>query len=144
MNLIVTHSTADFDALASLVLAGKIFSNSICLIPSFSSSVYSFFSLYGNLFENLKNLKDIDLSKIDRVIMVDTQYPDRITGLKEFIENYPKVLIIDHHYPDEEVKINAKRIVKEVGATVSILIHMIKKKNIDIKPLEASLFALGI
>lgn len=144
MNLIVTHSTADFDALASLVLAGKIFSNSICLIPSFSSSVYSFFSLYGNLFENLKNLKDIDLSKIDRVIMVDTQYPDRITGLKEFIENYPKVLIIDHHYPDEEVKINAKRIVKEVGATVSILTHMIKKKNIDIKPLEASLFALGI
>lgn len=144
MNLIVTHSTADFDALASLVLAGKIFSNSICLIPSFSSSVYSFFSLYGNLFENLKNLKDIDLSKIDRVIMVDTQYPDRITGLKEFIENHPKVLIIDHHYPDEEVKINAKRIVKEVGATVSILTHMIKKKNIDIKPLEASLFALGI
>jgi len=53
-------------------------------------------------------------------------------------------LIIDHHYPDEEVKINAKRIVKEVGATVSILTHMIKKKNIDIKPLEASLFALGI
>ncbi len=144
MNLIVTHSTADFDALASLVLAGKIFSNSICLIPSFSSSVYSFFSLYGNLFENLKNLKDIDLSKIDRVIMVDTQYPDRVTGLKEFIENHPKVLIIDHHYPDEEVKINAKRIVKEVGATVSILTHMIKKKNIDIKPLEASLFALGI
>lgn len=144
MNLIVTHSTADFDALASLVLAGKIFPNSICLIPSFSSSVYSFFSLYGNLFENLKNLKDIDLSKIDRVIMVDTQYPDRVTGLKEFIENHPKVLIIDHHYPDEEVKINAKRIVKEVGATVSILTHMIKKKNIDIKPLEASLFALGI
>jgi len=144
VNLIVTHSTADFDALASLVLAGKIFSNSICLIPSFSSSVYSFFSLYGNLFENLKNLKDIDLSKIDRVIMVDTQYPDRVTGLKEFIENHPKVLIIDHHYPDEEVKINAKRIVKEVGATVSILTHMIKKKNIDIKPLEASLFALGI
>ncbi|HRT37005.1 MAG TPA: CBS domain-containing protein [Caldisericia bacterium] len=144
MNLIVTHSTADFDALASLVLAGKIFPNSICLIPSFSSSVYSFFSLYGSLFENLKNLKDIDLSKIDRVIMVDTQYPDRVTGLKEFIENHPKVLIIDHHYPDEEVKINAKRIVKEVGATISILTHMIKKKNIDIKPLEASLFALGI
>ncbi|MGB9750005.1 MAG: CBS domain-containing protein [Caldisericia bacterium] len=144
MNLIVTHSTADFDALASLVLAGKIFPNSVCLIPSFSSSVYSFFSLYGNLFDNLKNLKDIDLSKIDRVIMVDTQYPDRVTGLKEFIEKHPKVLIIDHHYPDEEVKINAKRIVKEVGSTVSILIHMIKNKNINIKPLEASLFALGI
>lgn len=144
MNLIVTHSTADFDALASLVLAGKIFPNSVCLIPSFSSSVYSFFSLYGNLFDNLKNLKDIDLSKIDRVIMVDTQYPDRITGLKDFIENHPKVLVIDHHYPDEEVKINAKRIVKEVGSTVSILVHMIKKKNINIKPLEASLFALGI
>lgn len=144
MNLIVTHSTADFDALASLVLAGKIFPDSVCLIPSFSSSVYSFFSLYGNLFDNLKNLKDIDLSKIDRVIMVDTQYPDRITGLKDFIENHPKVLVIDHHYPDEEVKINAKRIVKEVGSTVSILVHMIKKKNINIKPLEATLFALGI
>jgi len=78
VNLIVTHSTADFDALASLVLAGKIFSNSICLIPSFSSSVYSFFSLYGNLFENLKIKMNIDLSKIDRVIMVDTQYPDRV------------------------------------------------------------------
>lgn len=144
MNLIVTHSTADFDALASLVLAGKIFPNSVCLIPSFSSSVYSFFSLYGSLFDNLKNLKDIDLSEIDRVIMVDTQYPDRITGLKSFIENHPNVLIIDHHYPDEEVKINAKRIVKEVGSTVSILIHMIKRKNICIKPLEASLFTLGI
>jgi tRNA nucleotidyltransferase (CCA-adding enzyme) len=144
VNLIVTHSTADFDALASLVLAGKIFPDSVCLIPSFSSSVYSFFSLYGNLFDNLKNLKDIDLSKIDRVIMVDTQYPDRITGLKEFIEKHPKVLIIDHHYPDEEVKINAKRIVKEVGSTVSILVHMIKNKNINIKPIEASLFALGI
>lgn len=144
MNLIVTHSTADFDALASLVLAGKIFPDSICVIPSFSSSVYSFFSLYGNLFENLKSLKDIDLSKIDRVIMVDTQYPERITGLTEFIEKHPKVLIIDHHYPDEEVKINAKRVVKEVGATVSILIHMIKNKKVEIKPIEATLFALGI
>lgn len=144
MNLIVTHSTADFDALASLVLAGKIFPNSVCLIPSFSSSVYSFFSLYGNLFENLKYLKDIDLSKIDRVIMVDTQYPDRITGLKKFIENHKNILIIDHHYADEEVKINAKRIFKEVGSTVSILIHMIKNRKIDIKPIEATLFALGI
>lgn len=145
MNLIVTHSTADFDALASLVLAGKIFPNSVCLIPSFSSSVYSFFSLYGNLFENLKNLKDIDLSKIDRVIMVDTQYPERVTGLTEFIQNHKNVLIIDHHYPDEEVKINAKRITKEVGATTSILIHMLKnKKKIDIKSIEATLFALGI
>lgn len=145
MNLIVTHSTADFDALASLVLAGKIFPNSVCLIPSFSSSVYSFFSLYGNLFENLKNLKDIDLSKIDRVIMVDTQYPERVPGLTDFIQNHKNVLIIDHHYPDEEVKLNAKRITKEVGATTSILIHMLKnKKEVEIKPIEASLFALGI
>ncbi|MCX8095061.1 MAG: CBS domain-containing protein [Caldisericia bacterium] len=145
MNLIVTHSTADFDALASLVLAGKIFPNSICLIPSFSSSVYSFFSLYGNLFENLKNLKDIDLTKIDRIIMVDTQYPERVPGLTDFILNHKNVLIIDHHYPDEEVKINAKRITKEVGATTSILIHMLKnKKSIDIKSIEATLFALGI
>ncbi len=145
MNLVVTHSTADFDALASLVLAGKIFPNSICLIPSFSSSVYSFFSLYGNLFENLKNLKDIDLEKIDRVIMVDTQYPERVTGLTEFIQNHKNILIIDHHYPDEEVKLNAKRITKEVGATTSILIHMLKnRKKFEIKPIEATLFALGI
>lgn len=145
MNLIVTHSTADFDALASLVLAGKIFPNSICLIPSFSSSVYSFFSLYGNLFENLKNLKDIDLSKIDRIIMVDTQYPERVPGLTDFIQNHKNILIIDHHYPDEEVKLNVKRITKEVGATTSILIHMLKnRKNIEIKPIEATLFALGI
>lgn len=145
MNLIVTHSTADFDALASLVLAGKIFPNSVCLIPSFSSSVYSFFCLYGNLFENLKNLKDIDLNKIDRIIMVDTQYPERVPGLTEFIQNHKNILIIDHHYPDEEVKLNAKRITKEVGATTSILIHMLKnKKKIEIKSIEATLFALGI
>ncbi len=145
MNLIVTHSTADFDALASLVLAGKIFPNSVCLIPSFSSSVYSFFCLYGNLFENLKNLKDIDLNKIDRIIMVDTQYPERVPGLTEFIQNHKNILIIDHHYPDEEVKLNAKRITKEIGATTSILIHMLKnKKKIEIKSIEATLFALGI
>jgi len=144
MNLIVTHRSADFDALASLVLAGKIFPDSVLLLPTLSSPVYSFFSIYGTLFENIKPKKKIDLDKIDKVIVVDTQYPDRLGSIGDFVKDFPKVVVIDHHELDSSVLPQAKKIIKIVGATTSIITHMLKNKKIELNSIEASLGALGI
>lgn len=144
MNLIVTHRSADFDSLASLVLAGKVFPDSILLLPTLSSPVYSFFSMYGTLFDNIIPQKKIDLTKITKIIVVDTQYPDRLGPIGEFVRDFSKIVVIDHHEPDSSVLPQAKKIIKIVGATTSIIVHMLKNKRIELNSIEASLGALGI
>ncbi|RQD76575.1 MAG: CBS domain-containing protein [Candidatus Syntrophonatronum acetioxidans] len=145
MRVITTHINTDFDGLASLVAASKIYPDSIMLLPGrVNENVKEFVSLYKNVFP-FKKLSQVDLDKVEELVIVDTQQASRLGLLTHHLDNIPRIIIYDHHGDGFEDAIeNAERFVEKTGATVTILLEIIIRGNIKITPEEATLFALGL
>ena len=146
MDLIVTHANADFDALGSLIAAKKLYPNSRLLLPgSQEKAVREFLSLFKDTI-NIETERDCKLDNIDRLIIVDTKHRSRIGVAASLLDaiRRPEVIIYDHH-PRTKYDIPADRdIYKPWGATITILLELIKKKKARFNPMEATLLLLGI
>ena len=146
MEVITTHVNADFDAFASMVAAKKLYPDAVVAFPGSQEKNLRDFFMESTLYIlSIERAKDIDLSKVDRLILVDTRQRSRIGRFSE-LGNYPNVEIhvFDHH-PDSDDDLKAhKETIREVGATVTILINEIRAKGIEITAEEATVLALGI
>ena len=146
MDLIVTHTNADFDALSSLVAASKLYPKARLLLPgSQERAVRSFMSLIKDKIR-IETEKTCRMDDVKRLIIVDNRHKSRIGEAAALIgKKGLEVHIYDHH-PRASRDIKGKiDVFKEVGATVSILLEiLLKKKNIRFTPLEATLMLLGI
>ena len=145
MKVIIGHTSADFDCLASMIAAKKIYSDSVVVFPgAIEENVRKFLSLYGNTL-NISSLKHIDMDNISEIIIVDTRQKDRI-GPFELLLNKKniKIRIYDHHPASDNDIVSKNNIIKQVGATTTILLQLIIKKKIPITSLESTIFALGI
>jgi len=145
MKVIIGHTSTDFDCLASMIAAKKIYPDAFIVFPgAVEENVRKFLSLYGNTL-NIYTLKQIDMKNISELIIVDTRQKDRIGPFESLLDNKKlKINIYDHH-PTTENDIKAKNsTIKQVGATTTILLKIIIKQNISITSLESTLFAIGI
>ncbi len=161
MILITTHIGADFDAAASLLAASKIYPEAKVFLPgSPEKKVRQYinekeFPLQFSSFDNLKDLR------FDRAVIVDTGSLGRIGRAAKLISQETKIIIYDHHPRPEERgmeekgekemggEVNGKTKIfsdthKLWGATVTILLEEIRKKDIELTPEEASVLITGI
>lgn len=145
MDLIVTHIGADFDALASLVAAKKIYPKALAVLAgSPDKDVREYLYKKPHLID-LKKEKEVDFKKVKRLIVVDTRLAKRIGEAKEALNNRGLILhFYDHHPRTKGDLVGAVDIGGRYGATVTILVELIKKKRIKISTEEATLLALGI
>ncbi|MBU4478225.1 MAG: CBS domain-containing protein [Candidatus Omnitrophica bacterium] len=145
MDIIVTHGNADFDALASLVAAKKLYPKAKIVLPAMQErSVRDFISLIrGGVKFELE--KDIDFRNMKRLIVVDTCCRRRIGKAADYLTNPDlKIHCYDHH-PARDADLAAeKKIYGKTGATVTLLVEIIKKRRIALTPFEATVLALGI
>ncbi len=145
MQVITTHTGTDFDALASMVAARKLYPQAkICFPGSLSGEVKDFIRLYRDVIQDTSP-EEIDLKDIDELILVDTRWINRIGIFSQLIEKKDiSIHIYDHHPPHPKDIEGDWGVCREVGATTSILVHLIRKRNIPLPALEATLFLLGI
>lgn len=144
MDLITTHINADFDGLGSLVAARKIYPNSRLMLPgSQEEAVRRFMSLAKESIP-IESEKECSLDDIDRLILVDTRHESRIGAAAELVDRGVEVIIYDHHPHMKGDIVADKDISEEVGATVTVLADIIKKKRIKLSPLEATIMLIGI
>jgi tRNA nucleotidyltransferase (CCA-adding enzyme) len=145
MKVIIGHTSADFDCLASMIAAKKLYPEAYLVFPgAIEENVRKFLGLYGNALK-ISSLKQINLEEISELIIVDTRQNDRIGIFESLLDKKKvKIIIYDHHPPmKNDIRANSKTI-RQVGATVTILLKKIIKLGIAITPLESTLFALGI
>ena len=146
MDLITTHKNADFDALGSLVAAGKLYPGARLLLPgSQEKAVRSFLSLVKDEIK-IEDEKTCRMDDVTRLIVVDNRHRSRIGNAADLLAKKDlKVHIYDHH-PRTRFDIKAdKDVFKEVGATVSIILEVLAKKGkLSLTPMEATLMLLGI
>jgi tRNA nucleotidyltransferase/poly(A) polymerase/nanoRNase/pAp phosphatase (c-di-AMP/oligoRNAs hydrolase) len=145
MDLIVTHIGADFDALASLVGAKKIYPRALVVLPdSPDKDVREYLQKNPHLID-LKREKEINFKKVKRLIVVDTRLAKRIGEAKETLNNRGLILHLYDHHPRTRGDLSGTvDIGGRYGATTTILIELIKKRRVKISPQEATLLALGI
>src|SRR6185437_13194645 len=145
MDVIATHNNADFDGLASMIAARKLFPEAKLVLPGGGQEAVRNFLAVHDL--DIMKLKDIDLSQITRLVLVDTQEPDRIGTLKSCAENpVVEVVVFDHHVKPASTSADRSKqsVIELVGATTTLLIEQLRRRHIPVTPFEATVMALGL
>ncbi len=146
MKVITSHKNADFDSLSSMAAAKKLYPDAVLVFPGSQEKTLREFLIRSTLYIfDIAKAKGIDYRAVDTLILVDTRQRERIGELAKILENPGiQVHVYDHH-PDSMDDIRGDpEIVRNTGATVTILIGIIREKGIEITPEEATVMMLGI
>ena len=146
MRLITTHISADFDGLASMVAARKIYPDAVIAFSgSQERNVRDFISQSLPYAYDFSKIKDIDLKAVDTLILVDTRSSERIGPFKECLKNPGiKLHLYDHHLQNSGDLHGEVEIVEDFGSTTTLLVNILQEQKITITPIEATILALGI
>lgn len=144
MDIITSHTNADFDSFASMIAAKKLYPEAKIVFPgSQEKKLRDFIEAFHPV--EIKRIKDIDLSKVTRLIIVDAKIPGRIGPFAELLPNKRiKVHIYDHHpFSEGDIRGEVEKI-ERVGATATIFTEILKSRKLHPTPIEATILALGI
>jgi tRNA nucleotidyltransferase (CCA-adding enzyme) len=144
MDIITSHINADFDAFASMVAAKKLYPKAQIVFPgSQEKKLRDFIEVFHPI--EIKRIKDIDLSEVTRLIIVDTKIPNRIGPFAELLSKKGiKIHIYDHHpFSKGDIRGEVEKI-ESVGATATIFTEILRSRRLHPTPIEATILALGI
>ena len=146
LTIISTHVNADFDALASMLAAQKLYPDGLVVFPgSQEKNLKNFFINSMAYLFNMADIGDIDFKKVKRLVLVDTRQPGRIGKLSELLKRKDIEIHIYDHHPGTDNDIKGDLEVHRMsGANVTLLIEIISQKGIDISGDEATIMCLGI
>lgn len=144
--IITGHVNADFDCLAAIVAAGKLYPGAILIFPgSQEKNLRNFYMESATYFFNFKHLKEIDKNSVKLLVVVDTSRKKRILHVHPILKNPElRIHIYDHHMKSE-CDLDPEFIIKKPwGSSVAILSHEIRKRDIEINQEEATIMGLGL
>ncbi|WP_319543979.1 CBS domain-containing protein [uncultured Pseudodesulfovibrio sp.] len=144
--VITAHANADFDALAAMVAASKLYPDAVLIFPgSQESNLRNFFIESTTYLFNFKAFKDIDPSSVELLVVVDTRQRSRIPHVRPVLDNPNLRIHLYDHHPDSDEDLPAeKSVVKFWGATTSIIVDEIRERGLTLNIEEATLLGLGI
>jgi len=138
--LILSHEHTDFDALASMLAAARLYPQSVPVLPrQINRNLEAFLSDYHDLLPFV-HLEDLPKRRVDHVIAVDTQTVQPVRGMSQATTGH----VIDHHPPMRDLPAGWTFSGEEVGATTTLLVERIADQGVAVSPIEATLFMLGI
>lgn len=143
--IVTGHANPDFDSYAATVAATKLYPGARgVFLGTQNTNVREFHNLHTDLLPFI-DLKGLDLSGVERIVLVDTRDPGRIGPLSELTGREGiEVVVFDHHPPMPGDLVGAEEHSRPVGSATSLLVHEIADRGIPVTALEASLFLLGI
>jgi len=146
MEVITTHINADFDALACMLAAKKLYPQAILVFPgSQEGSLRDFFVRSTIYVFEAERMKNVALDRITRLVLVDTRQISRIGKFAQILQKPGlDIHIYDHHPPSSEDIKGSVEVVKEVGAAITLLLGILRDKGMEITSDEATVMMLGI
>ena len=144
--VITSHINADFDAIASMLAAQKLYPGSVIIFPgSQEKNLRDFFVSSTSYLFNMADPGYIDFSQTSKLVIVDTRQKSRLTQVSELLDKKDiKIDIYDHHPAMEGDVTGSFEIIRQTGATITILSSLLQEKKIIPSPEEATIMALGI
>ncbi len=145
MEIITSHNALDFDGLASMVAANKLFPSAIKVFSgTLSKNVKQFMALYKDSLM-IYTPNQVDLSQVKKLIIVDTANANRLGQLSD-LARYAEIkrYIYDHHPPSPDDLAGDMVMVEMVGAATTILVELLMIRNVKLSAFDATILALGI
>ncbi len=146
MEIITTHLEADFDGIASMVAARKLYTEAYLVLPGGAQSRERAYLNEHPL--ALTPSTDLPLSEISRIILVDASHQDRLGPLEKALKNQAVSIHIWDHHPLEPTNPLAQRAeflkLEPVGATITLFVEALQEQSISWTPEEATLFAIAL
>ena len=145
MEIITTHLNADFDGLASMIAARKLYPEAKLVFAGSQERNLRRFLANSTKVYQFQRQKNIAIDKVKRLILVDTRQPGRIGNFAKCLKNPGiSVHIYDHHPPlPGDIKGDLEEI-KAVGSTATIFTQIFREKNIAVDQDEATILAMAI
>ena len=146
MEVITTHTNADFDSLGSMLAAKKLYPNAVLVFPGSQERSLRDFFIHSTLYAfEVERMRNIDFERLERLILVDTRQISRIGKFEEAIRQPGlDIHIYDHHPPSSDDLHGSVEVIAEVGSTVTLLLRILQERGIDLTPDEATVLMLGI
>ena len=146
MEIITTHLEADFDGIASMVAAKKLYPEAHLVLPAGAQSRERAFLAEHPL--PLTPLTKLRLMDTTTLIIVDAQQVDRLGNIGKVLKNQKvKIHIFDHH-PLEGTNTLCSQAefcrLDSVGATITLLCEELQARGLTWTSSEATLFAIAL
>ena len=147
MDLILCHTTADFDTLGAAVGLSCLCPGSrIVLTGGAHPAVNSFLALHRDEYPLIER-RAVTVSLIRSITLVDAHQRSRVGAAADWIEHaiatQLPIAIYDHHTescPD----MPGNHHIEAVGATTTLVVEALRQANEPISPTQATVMALGI
>ncbi|MEH2193327.1 MAG: CBS domain-containing protein [Nostoc sp.] len=146
MDLILCHTTADFDALGAAVgLTRLIPGSKIVLTGGSHPPVRDFLALHRDEYPLIER-RSVNPEKIRSLTVVDTQQRDRLGKAAEWLDlpHLGEIIVYDHHLGQESDIPATRSHISSVGATTTLIVEQLQQQQISLSSAEATVMALGI
>jgi len=146
MDVITTHTNADFDCLGAMVAAARLYPGALIAFPgSQEKAVRDFLAVRPEYLTGVVRAKDLDMDAIARLIIVDCQQGERIGRFASILERPGlEIHIYDHHPITEQSIRPTGGIICPWGSSSTILGDLLMEQAAELTPEEATMIMLGI
>ena len=146
MDLILCHTTADFDALGAAVGLTRLKPGAkIVLTGGAHPAVRDFLALHRDEYALIER-RAVNTEQIQSLIWVDSQKRDRVGKAAQWLDlpHITSIEVYDHHL-DIQTDIPATHTqIEPVGATTTLIVEQLQQAEIQLTTAEATVMALGI
>ncbi|MBE9230865.1 CBS domain-containing protein [Cuspidothrix issatschenkoi LEGE 03284] len=146
MDLILCHTTADFDALGAAVgLTCLKPGSKIVLTGGAHPPVRDFLALHRDEYPLIER-RSVNPERIRSLMVVDTQKRDRLGKAAIWFDlpNVQEIIVYDHHLAQDRDIPSTQLYLDEVGATTTLMVELLQKNHISLNCAQATVMALGI
>jgi tRNA nucleotidyltransferase (CCA-adding enzyme) len=141
--LILSHANVDFDAFAGMLAAQLLYPGArVCLHGGANRNVREFYNLHADQIPSVEPAA-VDRSSVRRLVLIEVTAPGRLGEFADLPDREDvEVVAFDHHA--ESRLGDASVLVGEDGSVVTGMLKLLLERGIEITPMHATAFALGI
>ena len=146
MDIILCHTTADFDSLGAAVGLTRLHPGArIVLTGGAHPGVEEFLRLHRDEYAIIER-RSVNPEQLRSLFVVDTQWRDRLGKAAEWLDapHLKGIYLYDHH-PGVMGDIAASHCqIEAIGATTTLIVEQLQEQNLSLTVHEATVMALGI
>jgi len=145
MKIITTHLHADFDCLASMVAALKLYPGAQLVFPGSQEKNVREYLAQTDFHIPYSKLKNLSLDRVKQVIIVDASTKERVGAFARLVEKKDVIVhLYDHHVASKIDIPHELAVIRKRGSTVTIFCELLRERGVSLTKSEATLMAMGL
>lgn len=146
MEIITSHTDTDFDSLAAMVAAKRLYPGAeLVFSGSQEDNVREYLTQEFDNFHTFKKINHIALHRITRLILVDTRRSEHIGPLAACLDKPSlSIHIYDHHAGKPGDISGELEHIRPYGSTTTLMVELLRERGLSPSGKESTLMALGI